>query len=95
MLGIVFPIKGIKDYTCGFRAYNCSILKQAFEFYGEDIIESKTFVCMAEILIKLRKLKIKGAEVPLILRYDRKIGASKMQLKKTIVDYLYIIVKNI
>ena len=95
ILGIVFPIKGIKDYTCGFRAYNCDILKQALEFYGENLIESKTFVCMAEILIKLRKLNIKGDEVPLILRYDRKIGASKMQLKKTIVDYLYIIVKTI
>jgi dolichol-phosphate mannosyltransferase len=94
VLKVIFPINGIYDYTCGYRAYNCKLLKKAFEHYGDQLVESKSFVCMSEILIKLRKFDLKGSEVPLILRYDRKIGSSKMDLKKTVIEYFSMIFKN-
>lgn len=84
MMRILFPIKGVKDYTCGYRAYSVECLRKAFEKFGNDLIEEKGFACMAELLIKLRSLRILAAEVPLILRYDQKEGESKMEVVKTI-----------
>lgn len=93
MMKMVFPIKGARDYTCGYRAYNMQILKEADRAYGDKLIEETGFACMAELLIKLSRLNILVTEVPLILRYDHKIGQSKMQIGKTIMNTLKILVK--
>ncbi|NPE27431.1 glycosyltransferase [Methanococcoides sp. SA1] len=95
ILKITLPVNNIKDYTCGYRAYRCNLLKNTFDHYGDNLVESQSFVCMAEILIKMRKLKPIGGEIPLILRYDRKIGVSKMDIRKTIIEYISMIAKNV
>jgi dolichol-phosphate mannosyltransferase len=41
---------------------------------------------MVDILIKLHLVGAIVNEVPMILRYDRKPGATKMPVKKTIVQ---------
>ena len=33
LMRAVFPIQGVRDYTCGFRAYRASILQAAFARY--------------------------------------------------------------
>ena len=33
LLGTIFPIKGVKDYTCGYRAYKGMKLKEGFSFH--------------------------------------------------------------
>lgn len=91
LLSLLFPIKGAKDYTCGYRAYRGSLIKEAFRVYGEKVIEERGFTCMAEILIKMRRLNVEVAEVPLILRYDLKSGQSKMKVLRTILRYLVLI----
>ena len=48
--------KGIRDYTCGFRAYKAAILKRGFRAYGDGFVSSRGFECMAEILVKLWRL---------------------------------------
>ena len=35
LLRAVFPIRGVRDYTCGYRAYRAPVLRQAFERYGD------------------------------------------------------------
>ncbi len=87
----LFPIPGVRDYTCGFRAYRAIVLKQAFEKYGEGFVDQRGFQCMADILLKLRKMQWTMGETPMILRYDLKGGASKMQLFKTVVGTLRLI----
>ena len=84
MMRILFPIKGVRDYTCGYRAYSLECLRNAYEKFGDRLIEEKGFACMAELLIKLRSLRVLAVEVPLILRYDQKEGESKMEVIKTI-----------
>lgn len=91
LLSAFFRVKGAKDYTCGFRAYSARIIKLAFQFYGEKFVEEKGFVCMAEILVKLDRLSARVGEVGLVLRYDLKEGASKMQVGKTIFGYFRLI----
>jgi dolichol-phosphate mannosyltransferase len=80
---VVLPIPGVKDYTCGYRAYRASALREALAFYREDFVNQDGFQCMVDILLKLRKLPVHFGEVPLTLRYDRKGGKSKMKVART------------
>lgn len=81
---VLFPTRGIRDYTCGYRAYKASVIRDAFAKYGDDFVGETGFSCMADVLLKLRKQHCLFGEVPLLLRYDQKGGASKMQVFRTI-----------
>jgi dolichol-phosphate mannosyltransferase len=85
---IVFPIQGVRDYTCGFRAYRVSLLQNAFARYGKTFVQERGFAAMAEILLKLRPLNPTFDEVPMILRYDLKSGDSKMRIGATVMKTL-------
>jgi len=90
---ILFPIKGVKDYTCGYRAYSITCLSNAYKKYGDKIVEENGFACMAEFLIKLSGLNVLAVEIPLILRYDRKKGKSKMKIFKTIKNTITMLMR--
>ena len=81
---LVFPTPGIRDYTCGYRAYRASVLMEAFRRYGDGFIDQEGFQCMVDIFLKLRRMDLIFREVPLILRYDLKEGASKMHVARTV-----------
>jgi dolichol-phosphate mannosyltransferase len=85
---IAFPIRGVRDYTCGFRAYRASLLKSAFARSGKAFVQERGFAAMAEILLKLRAMDPKFSEVPMVLRYDFKSGDSKMRVGPTILKTL-------
>ncbi len=86
-------IKGVKDYTCGYRAISGRMLALAKERYGDRMIEEQGFTSVSEILLKLSKFKPIIRELPMILRYDRKIGESKMKVGKTISQSLALVMK--
>ncbi|HLG33695.1 MAG TPA: glycosyltransferase [Bacteroidia bacterium] len=90
---VLLPVKGVKDYTSGFRAYKAKILRKAINRYGEKFIQEQGFACMAEVLLKLAKEKAIIHEVPFILRYDRKKGSSKMKVIKTVRETINLIFK--
>jgi dolichol-phosphate mannosyltransferase len=71
---------GVRDYTCGFRAYRVSMLDRARRHYGERLVQEKGFACMVELLLKLNRIGARMCEVPIDLRYDLKTGASKMDV---------------
>jgi len=83
-----FPIDGVRDYTCGFRAYRASLLKNAFARFGKTLAEERGFAAMSEILLKLRTMNPKFQEVPMVLRYDIKSGDSKMHVGATVMKTL-------
>ena len=91
---VVFPIDGVRDYTCGYRAYRAAILREAFARWGDDFVNQAGFSVMVDILLKLSRLDVVFAEVPIILRYDRKPGASKMNVRKTVMQTLKLLVKH-
>lgn len=93
MLKVILPIKGIRDYTCGYRAYRAELLQRMQAYYGERLVESTTFSAMAEILLKAGRLRVKAGEIPLILRYDQKAGTSKMRVTSTVLDYFRLIAR--
>ena len=90
-LKLFLPVKGARDYSCGYRAYRGSVLARAFETHGDNLITEAGFVSSAEVLLKLAYLPSRVAEVPLVLRYDLKGGASKMNITDTIRRYLRMI----
>lgn len=93
MMRLIFPIQGVKDYTCGFRAYRVEMLKRAFSVFGDNLVTERSFACMAELLIKLGKLQVLAVEIPLLLRYDKKRGTSKMNVFRTIRRTMAMIIR--
>ena len=90
----LLPIRGVKDYTCGYRAYRVGILRQALAKYQGDMITEEGFACMVEILLRLRAIGAIMNEAPMILRYDLKPGKSKMNVKKTIQRTLRLLLRE-
>lgn len=90
-------VPGVRDYTCGYRAYRAAFLARAVAYYGGDyrkFIRQEGFACMAEILIKFKPLKPIIREAPMILRYDWKEGESKMRIFRTVKQTLGMIVRG-
>ena len=85
---------GARDYTCGFRAYRAEVLRRVIGRFGDDFIRENGFACMLELLLNLRRLQAKVSEVPLVLRYDLKQGASKMRILRTMWRYVVTIVRG-
>ncbi|MEE3328581.1 MAG: glycosyltransferase, partial [Myxococcota bacterium] len=83
LFSVAFPTTNVRDFTSGFRAYRAEVLQRAFATYGDQFVSQSGFSCMVDILLKLRRLDAIMSEVPLILRYDQKFGASKMVVMNT------------
>ena len=89
---IFFPIKNVRDYTSGFRAFKVkkirNISKKTKNFFSET-----GFSASADILLKLYffKKELNFQELPINLRYDLKQGRSKMKILKTIYLNLRLI----
>lgn len=95
MMNALLPVKGVHDYSSGFRLYNSYILSKANTKFGDDFITEMGFASQAELLLKLCRIGAKCTEVPLVLRYDLKSGPSKMRLRQTIGRYISLGVKEL
>jgi len=67
------------------------VINKANEMYGTDFISEIGFSCMLDMLLKLRLMNLVFLEIPLILRYDRKVEQSKMNVSKTVFQTLSLI----
>jgi len=92
VLGALRHIPGVRDYTCGYRAYRVGALRQALSVYGATgLITAPGFACTAEVLLKLAGLGARCAEAPLILHYEHKTGRSKMRVLRTLLGYARVL----
>lgn len=92
LMKVLVPFKGVRDYSTGFRAYDSKLLKRMAQVYGEDrLVEESGFVCMLEVMLKLRAIGAQAAEIPYTLRYDLKAGASKLRVWRTLKRYLIVV----
>jgi dolichol-phosphate mannosyltransferase len=89
-MSVIFGIKGVRDYSCGFRAYRAEVIKDAVSIFGNSLIQLKGlgFTSTLEILVKLNILGCRFSEVPFVLRYDLKESESKMISSITTLGYL-------
>lgn len=89
---LVFPIKGVREYSCGFRAYRAALIQHAIAHYGGNFIQlhSLGFAVTLEKLVKLNLLRPRISEVPFCLRYDRKQSETKMVFSLTTLGYFIL-----
>lgn len=87
ILSAVFPLKGVRDYTVGFRAYRTTLVYSALGKKEGPFLKFNTFTATAELLLKMVTLAQKIVEVPMVLRYDLKKSPSKLKLPGTVFDY--------
>ena len=89
---VMFGIKGVKDYSCGFRAYRAIVIQEGMKKFGNHFLQLKGlgFTATLEILVKLHILGCKFAEVPFVLRYDKKESESKMVGSLTMFGYFVL-----
>jgi dolichol-phosphate mannosyltransferase len=93
LLKLLFPIKGITDYTHFPRAYRFGILKEGFFHYGDKFIESSDFAYSAEVLLKLKRINAKITQMPHLYRYDLRKGNSKLRILRSTIDHIRLIVR--
>lgn len=87
LIRLAAPYDPVRDYTCGFRAYRAEAVRRLIGRYGSHFLRENSFACMLEVLLNLRRLDAVATEVPLVLRYDLKEGASKMRILRTMWRY--------
>ncbi len=88
------PIPGIRDYSCGFRAFSMAFIDKALLKFGTNLIKLDGFACTLELLLKLSTLNGNFSEIPFDLRYDCKKSESKIKIISTSLVYLQFLFKN-
>jgi dolichol-phosphate mannosyltransferase len=92
LMKTLVPFKNVRDYSTGFRCYHSNLLQRMASVYGEDkLVEESGFVCMLEVLLKLRSIDARACEIPYTLRYDLKTGVSKLRIWRTLKRYLAVV----
>ncbi|MGI5838773.1 MAG: glycosyltransferase family 2 protein [bacterium] len=82
----VFPLRGVRDYTTGFRAYRAAVVREMLARHPTPVFRS--FAVSVEILLYSAAFAGLITEVPLVLRYDLKRSPSKMNVLSTVRDCL-------
>lgn len=90
----LFPIPGVRDYTCAFRVTRLSTLRKARLVYGDELTTARGFEAVMDLLLRLRQLGIRAREVPLDLDYSDRVGRSKMHVFRTIRRTLALLARR-
>jgi dolichol-phosphate mannosyltransferase len=95
LMKFFFPIRGVKEYTCGFRAYRVALIQDAISIFENRFIDLKGmgFTGTVEKMIKCKMMGARVTEVPFVLHYDRKQSISKVVTSITTLGYFMLIAK--
>lgn len=86
-MDLLAPAPGVKDISCGYRAYSRKALLRASNIYGAHLVQSTGGAVQAELLLRLIETGARVEEIPFTLRYDKKVGPSKLGITDTIKSY--------
>ena len=90
----LYPIPGVRDYTCCFRAYRAPLLARARLVYGEALCTARGFEAVMDLLLRLGPLGVRVCEVGFVLDYGGRVGQSKMKVLRTIRSTLGLLVRR-
>ncbi len=90
----LYPIRGVRDYTCCFRAYRVPMLRKARRVYGEELCTARGFEAVMDLLLRLGPLDPKVAEIGFVLDYGERVGQSKMKVLETIRSTIMLLAKR-
>jgi dolichol-phosphate mannosyltransferase len=81
-------IHGILTMSSFFRLYSAPVLLRLQERWGPNILETRGFECMVELLAKLIQIRATISEVAMPLDGSLRQGKSKMRIFCTVRGYL-------
>ena len=89
-----FPVKGLKEYSSGYRAYTGKCIKHSINVFQNNFIQLKGlgFSCTLEKIVKLKLIGAKIGESPMVLRYHQKKSESKMIASITTLGYIMLVI---
>lgn len=90
----LYPIPGVRDYTCCFRAYRIPLLRRARAVYGEELCTARGFEAVMDLLLRLGPLGMTVSEVGFVLDYGERVGQSKMKVLRTIRSTLLLLARR-
>jgi dolichol-phosphate mannosyltransferase len=91
---LLYPIPGVRDYTCCFRAYRVPLLRRARAAYGDALCTARGFEAVMDLLLRLGPLGVRVAEIGFVLDYGDRVGQSKMKVLRTIRSTLVLIARR-
>jgi dolichol-phosphate mannosyltransferase len=91
---VMFPIPGVRDYTCCFRAYRVPLLRRARLAFGNELCTARGFEAVMDLLLRLRPLGVRATELGFELDYGERVGQSKMKVFKTIRTTLALLARR-
>lgn len=91
---VVYPISGVRDYSCGYRGYRAGALRKALASGVARCYAQDGFACMLAMLLRLAKQGAVFGEIPIELRYDRKRGGSKMKVMRTVFRTFRVLLRE-
>lgn len=94
MMQMLLPIRGCRDYTCGYRAYRVGLVREAIEKLDGVLVREAGFASMADLLLTLNRFNAVVGEVPMLLRYDYKPSVSKMRIFQTVQRTIRMVMRH-
>jgi dolichol-phosphate mannosyltransferase len=91
---ILYPIPGVRDYTCCFRAFRVPILRRARLAYGDELCTARGFEAVMDLLLRLGPLGVRASEIGFVLDYGERVGQSKMKVLRTIGQTLQLLTRR-
>jgi dolichol-phosphate mannosyltransferase len=91
---VLYPIPGVRDYTCCFRAFKVPILRRARLAYGDELCTARGFEAVMDLLLRLGSLGVKAVEIGFVLDYGERAGQSKMKVLRTIGQTLRLLARR-
>jgi dolichol-phosphate mannosyltransferase len=91
---VLYPIPGVRDYTCCFRAYRAPLLQRARRVYGEEWCTARGFEAVMDLLLCLGPLAPRVGEVGFVLEYGERVGQSKMKVLRTIRSTIALLLRR-
>jgi len=93
LVKLVLPIKGVRDYSCGYRAYSSEIIDRVSLLTDGQFVQESGFAAMPELLWNCARAGATVSEIPMQLSYDRKLSDSKMDVSDNTKRLLKLIFK--
>jgi dolichol-phosphate mannosyltransferase len=90
----LYPIPGVRDYTCCFRAYRSLALRRARVVYGDALCTARGFEAVMDVLLRLGAMDVRVSEVDFLLDYSGRVGQSKMKVMRTIRSTVALLLRR-
>lgn len=90
---LIYPLRFVTDYTTGYRAIRRSTLMCVAKKTSNKFFKARGFAAASELLIACARCTDRFDEIPLVLRYDKKKGRSKNNIKQAIISYVMLFLR--